>query len=325
VMAVIMKATAVSAGRQAMAHHHLARVVAGIAFGGLVPMTTALVADIVRFSVGDCLTDMNQGERDMRAMEKLMTLVQEGVYKRTNQWIPLFGGQFLDRLRQKRAADHFDYGGQALGVFDEDMTDTVRHMGQYTTPLEALIARVDGKTLPHADNPFEKGAMKRKAVFDACVTQIEGAYRDAVSRLRDDKPRKTFSIADSLEKPSERSDLGDENKEEPKPIMKVLENPHGRLSAEQCGTMARCIIQVWTRFVRTVEWDQRSPTVTKESRQKRQQRQRKDSAVFIPQGVKQGVMEEKQNAETYRPRVGNGRFPYRPVSLEELPDIAVWE
>ncbi|KAK5659976.1 hypothetical protein OQA88_13441 [Cercophora sp. LCS_1] len=150
------------------------RVVAGIAFGGLVPVTTAPVADIVRFSVGDCLTDMNQGERDMRAMERLMTLVQEGVYKRADQWIPLFGGKFLDRPCQKSAADHVDYGSQALGVFDEDMTDTVRHMGQYTTLLEALIARIDGKTLPHADNPFEKGAIKRKAVFDACVSQIEG-------------------------------------------------------------------------------------------------------------------------------------------------------
>ena len=65
----------------------------------------------------------------MKALETLMTLVQLGIKNKTGQWIPIFGDRFQERLRRGKKDSNIDYGSQALGVFDEDMTDMVRHLG----------------------------------------------------------------------------------------------------------------------------------------------------------------------------------------------------
>jgi len=104
-------------------------IVARLAFGGLVPITTRRVVNIVRFSTGSAAVDKTEGKRDMKALETLMTLVQLGIKNKMGQWIPIFGDRFQERLRHGKKDSNIDYGSQALGVFDEDMTDTMRHLG----------------------------------------------------------------------------------------------------------------------------------------------------------------------------------------------------
>ncbi|KAM0348434.1 hypothetical protein ACHAP4_010949 [Fusarium culmorum] len=374
-------------------------VVARLAFGGLVPMTTANVAKIVRFSVGHPPTDKDNGKKDMKALEELMTLVQQRILDQTGRLIPLFGERFQERFRQGKTKN-IDYGSQALGVFDENMTDTVRHLGQYTTLLEALLTRVvldkkaaprlspqDGQALAANGNAnnrqkieqnrgvqnckaqkpnkaaktsdtFEVGKKKCTEVYEACVEQIKRIYDHAV---KEGKCGFTISIDKCLRESSKDCIwVGVKEKEEAGYVIRDLEK-NGRISVEQCATVARCLIQAWTSFVRIVEWPDSNGGESREERTT----QTKDASSWVPfsptggvkkdgkgrqegglaQGSGQGSQQPPESGalssstggspasptpslgvmETWEFKVGNGREPYHPVSLAELPDVAAWE
>ncbi|KAK4443414.1 hypothetical protein QBC34DRAFT_211136 [Podospora aff. communis PSN243] len=283
-------------------------VIARLAFGGLVPMATRPLAEAVRFSVGGA----SHSSGDMEALEKLMRRVQEVIHDEPDCWIPMFGERFKEQCRKKRKDVNVDFTSQAAGVFDQEMSDIVRHFGQYTTLLEALLARTDevppggaggnandtdsfttatsgsvdrqqGATAEE-ENILEHERRIREKVYKACVNQIKETYKTAVEW----EGRKKAGTANAPFLLSTTTSLGTSHKNlagrEEGDIIQTVELSRWRLSMEQCATVARCLIQAWTSFVRIVDWNDNDPA----------------------------------GRDGSRPS-------YHPVSLAELPDVAAWE
>lgn len=224
------------------------QAVAGIAFGGLVPLTTRRLANLVAFSVG--VGPKLEG-KDMKAFRSLTKLVVDEFSAQTcgtgDNGVLLFGERVIRDIEQTLGGISVDYDSEALGTNDS-ARDLTRRFGWLTTLLEALIAMVKEKPRPSSPDlvvggVFKRGQWKRDDVFDACAAQIQQAY---VARVNANTRRGENTGGGELPHSSIAKLL-----EEP---IKELEAKKCEISAENCGTVARCIIMAWARMVRIVEW-----------------------------------------------------------------------
>lgn len=288
--------------------------VAGIAFGGLVPMATDHLVEVVEFSVGGRLTDKDGGD-DMKTLIDLMKYVVDDVTEATGKELPLFRRRVNKLARGIKLGETLDFESEATGIFDKTMSDITERFGDYTTLLEALIAKVPDPDTKNADkDPFEIGRRKRDAVFASCAREIERAYRASVQRSQMEEIR----IGKSL-----------------RPILSTLKE-EGELSAEQCGIVARCIIQVWTAFVRRVHWDKHETGQggrgNRRGNEKREEQfveiEREVLWVVHSEAAEAGIVEREGDDAAVgarSPPQKQNQPLYRPLSLEQLPDIAAWE
>lgn len=232
--------------------------VAGIAFGGLVPAATQDLVSIVAFSVGGepdkesykQVTVRLVGD-DIKAFHQLMKLVMENIWQKIgSKSFSLFGESFLLNFNNSDV----DYDGWVRTLPDMPMRDVVAFLSRYTTLLEALIATVnqttpvsnENKKIQDEENPFKVGRRKREAVFQACVAEIREVYLAAVDSHagRRSTSESERSIAGLLRSAIESMDKSCKSRS---------------ISVEDCGTVARCIIMLWTRLVKIIDWKQSRP------------------------------------------------------------------
>jgi len=293
------------------------QAVAGIAFGGLVPMTTQRLADLVSWSVRGKL---EEGE-DMKAFRKLMKLALDAFSENTGQTDRslLFGKRIVGRIILDDSGTDVDYTSEALGTDDDSIRSITTKLGWLMTLLEALVALVPVKN-PNdlTRDVFEIGKQKRDDVFDACCGEIQRSYRAAVQGNVDE-----CGIADLLQEPIED-----------------LEKKKREISAKCCGTVARCIIMAWASLVRIVDWDSARAEggETDGRRANMIEQPRSFQGEFTVsrhlgeldiRAVGVGVSEENVSGVASSADDQHERQRERKVkkmmTMEELPDIALWE
>lgn len=90
-------------------------------------------------------------------------------------------------------------------------------------------------------------------MYQAAAEQIRRIYKKCVEEGKE----LHISIADSLEKSSQNQPWAASEGGEEGLIRDALKpDGSGGLSVKQCATVARCLIQAWTNFVRIVDWDE---------------------------------------------------------------------
>jgi len=163
------------------------------------------------------------------------------------------------------------------------------------------------------DSVFEQGARRRRAAFGVCVREIRRRYADAVNeRLKipwKRSPRQT--IPDMLQ-----------------PIRECFGKPSTpsvttQISAEQCATVAICILYAWTQIVRIVDWDEPAP----ESRERKKRRKEKSRTTAEVSETAQLSGDAAKTVETGQDvkEVEGIKRRYRPPLLSSLPEIMAWE
>ncbi|KAM7198696.1 hypothetical protein V8F20_006011 [Naviculisporaceae sp. PSN 640] len=254
------------------------QVVTGIAFGGLVPLTTRRLARLVEFTVGGAKLE----GKDMEAFRYLTKLVVDEFSAQTcgtsDDGVLLFGRKIINDIKLTLSGISVDFESEALGTDSDSARILTQKFGWLTTLLEALTAMVKEKERPSSPDfvvggVFRRGRWKRDDVFEACANQIQQAYEAMVNANIRGEEGPRCGIAKLLEEP-----------------IKELEAKECEISAENCGTVARCIIMAWARMVRIVEW--------------------KDDISAVDQ--------ERADDDDRRQACNL-------MTLDELPDIALWE
>ena len=236
--------------------------VARIAFGGLVPMATKPLVDAVRFTVDGTV----ESDEDVRQLDQLISDVLKVADAAVGgAKVPLFSPRTREFSELIDARKQINFGSW-LANDERSTREVVQIMSTYTILLESLIALTPDPEPSGDDDVFVVGERKAHEVFRCCCDQVWASYDAAVTR----EHHEHFRIAEALEE-----------------IIRAVES-NRCLRFDQCAVVARCIILVWTKIVKIVDWDN-----------------------------------EKANQPPEH--VGHSLAVYKPVPLTELPDIAVWE
>jgi len=313
--------------------------VAGIAFGGLVPAAMQNLVSAVAFTLGGKLERVSGddgntapmvrvviGAKDIERLDRLMELVLCDIQEKTGAssgQLRLFGLDLLTRMKNRHA--FYDFGG-FLDRCDHpglEPREVVIRLGNYTTLLEVLIAKVSipGPAPKTPAQHFEAGKRKREAVFEACASQIQAVYEQAIQRYPN--PPRQEKVRTLLQ-----------------PVIRKLEqkvsypDQSRRITADECAQVARAIIMLWTRMVRFVDWHRHGKG------DRGAIRAHEELVVTTVSGGDDGVQGVEQIAVEFNDRDGledhssdagtegektHLRKHFHPISLDDLPDVAAWE
>jgi hypothetical protein len=226
-------------------------VVAGIGFGGLVPMAALNLVRAVRFTAGGG-KDLGDGLLQLR---RLMMKIQSQTAN-----LRLFG-QYIEDCSKTETGDVVVALGHPSKV---DIPTAAATFARYSTILEYITAC--SATVRQASETEESGGAtnipvtghnpatgedveEQSSVFDACCHELLVSYEAAVKKdelavkRRVENSRPYGSPSGSRER---LSSIGDE-------LRAIEYNP---FNASTCGKIARYIILAWTYYVGIVVWNE---------------------------------------------------------------------
>lgn len=214
------------------------RAVAGIAFGGLVPMAANPLVEAVQFTV---LGGLPTSKEVHRGLENLINRLHEKLYLE----IP---SVFLFSKRQELVSEKLT-AGYPLDMDPDESEIGLREyatiFGRYMTLLERLTAIIQD---PEGD--------PCKRVFRRTCHHVKKSYRAAVwthhrrHHLRG-IPAEAISDDEDADEHSESQQI-----ESSEAILARIPDlvESNSLNSNHCGQVARCIIEAWTCHVRRIRW-----------------------------------------------------------------------
>ena len=209
------------------------RVVARIAFGGLVPQANKTLVDAVQFTVGGRVNPCNstcKGDSPcINAVQALMALRvaiddQDRKAKPNDRDLDLFGTSGQDGTARVSIGSESETN--CLRASNSRQTGTL--FARYMTLLERLTA-ISGKTVTD--------------VYEECCQVIDTAYQNV---LLGEKKVADGGMSDNPERASEGQLTCDVEG------VKDKINAKEPITANDCGKVARCIIAAWTWRVRQI-------------------------------------------------------------------------
>ncbi|GFG16039.1 hypothetical protein IFM5058_07757 [Aspergillus udagawae] len=280
-----------------------ADAVAGIAFGGLVPLAGTQLIQAVRFTVGG-----GEGlERGNELLERIINVVDE----QTAQWLPglhLFGRQQDDFGSLYRSTLLIEF---YLNETDYDVRNVVWRLDRYSTLIERLTAAYQGEEIDDA-------ATRSKEVYERTCYEIQLYFNQALGRHNKQRPgprelspreRSTQYNLNSFfqgggrdghetntgDRASPPSEIGPVDQSEGSSVDNDLQGvlnllsqdrPDRPLTAAHVAKVARCVIMMWTYIVGVMIWEK----------------------------------EDEEDAH------GDALSPsrYKPVPFGDLPDVSAW-
>jgi len=219
-------------------------VVAGIAFGGLVPMATLNLTLAIRFTAKG---GKELGDTFFSELWNIMITIQN-----STQYHQLFGQYIEDCSKSKEGKD-------AVRIKSPEQTTMAKaaaSISHFSTILEYITARsanfeidsqsgVDEKLSPTQNTEQRKSDRVRSNVFDSCCRELSksyGAAREAAVVTSKSNKKGQGTVAEKLKALSKSS-----------------------FDAATCGKIARYIILAWTYYVTIVVWnDEGEKEATKE-------------------------------------------------------------
>ncbi|KAK0627403.1 hypothetical protein B0T14DRAFT_600625 [Immersiella caudata] len=259
--------------------------VAGIAFGGLVPMVTVDLREAVKDTVGGAMAT----EEEVRNLHILMNSIENHAGRRlpSRDIIPLieiFGSA------HERIACYLPKGGRQHNTdfflsFQSELKpatteQTVEHLARLSTILEYLIAasKLDTEVIVRVDPNLSNEEKKVEMAFRKCTEEVQVSYQKAIQSQQawgagaPPVPSAAAPIAPAL---SEIEVVLSD-------ITRKLDEDDDILASD-CGKIAKCIIMAWVKLVTLISWSDRGTGVV------------------------------------------DGDGVYHPPLLEELPYISAWE
>ncbi|KHN98499.1 uncharacterized protein MAM_03623 [Metarhizium album ARSEF 1941] len=242
--------------------------VAGVAFGGLVPMATSPLIDIVAYVVGGRV----EKESELSAFWRVMTDICEHAKRRVPgaASIPLFGSAF-DSIAQASYCTPASFHDLFTGAANVD--EVVWVLSLYTTMLEYLMAAIapgqenrDADAEPQPQTQTQQSPVQ--LVFEACVAEISQQYEAAVRATDEgtasgDRSSTTVTADQETEIETTLKEISDK-----------LKNNED-ITVQDCGRVARCIIMAWARLVKTVSWE-------KEEKKKKEKKRDAHAGYVVP-------------------------------------------
>jgi hypothetical protein len=223
-----------------------ARAVAGIAFGGLVPMVTKPLIDAVKFTVGGGIE-----QADLDTLEDLISLV----LKRTKEEVGdaplrLFGVYREIYNDMARSRDKIDFSICLSN--QENILEIVEALIRYNTLLERLIAMIP------RNEEAERTAIEEPRlteVFSTFCTKLCECYKTACA---EEKKRQ----GKGKEK-GEDEEKGAENGTGTKTEDSTIKNLLARAQCQKwqpthydCAVVAWYVIKAWTCVTKIVDWSE---------------------------------------------------------------------
>ncbi|KAF7167270.1 hypothetical protein CNMCM5623_000632 [Aspergillus felis] len=280
-----------------------AEAVAGIAFGGLVPLAGTQLIQAVRFTVG--------GGEGLGGGIELLQRIIDVVGKQTAQWLPglhLFGHQQVYLGFLYESAFLLDF---SLNETDYEVRNVVRTLDRCSTLIECLTAAYQREGIDDAATRLEE-------VYEQTCHEIQLYFNQALGRHNKQplgpqelspRERSTQSNLNSFFQGSGRggykTNTGDRaippsgigsaeqsqgssvNNDLQEVLNLLSQNRSDRpLTAPHVAKVARCIIMMWTYIVGVVIWEKED--------------------------------EEDAHGDALSPR------RYKPVPFGDLPDVSAW-
>ncbi|KAH8890545.1 hypothetical protein GQ53DRAFT_867616 [Thozetella sp. PMI_491] len=201
--------------------------VAGIAFGGLVPMASNHLVDTIVWSVGGELEG-----RDFKKLLELLVVIDRHAAERIGvEVVPIFSAGV-----QRIAAMMSDFGDvdSDYYLFDKfrSSVEATWSLDQLTTALEYLLA--------WAGSPTNNGGLPEKRVSD-----IECAFKSCANK-----------VGESMKSKGKQKQSNEKTEVEIilEEVIRKLQGKEERPSLDDCGKVAWCIIKAWTQLVKKVSW-----------------------------------------------------------------------
>jgi hypothetical protein len=272
--------------------------VAQIAFGGLAPLVSEKLHELIVFTIGGKVTT---GE-ELAELHRIMMILEDDIFHVTKtKDFRVFGRKSLEGY-------NIDTQGMITNACHQSLRSVVSQLKQLGTMLEVLIAKVD--TSPSDStfkNQFRLGESKRDRVFKCCADEIKLKYEAQIHQEPiEERITVLLSKADVIETLKHR-----------KPV-----------SAEQCGTVARCIIMAWATFVKIVDWSDNEPekceTASRSTISAADEVDVNMAAKPANLCSEADIIKHLQKAYGSHKK-NNNTLQFRPISLDDLPDVAAWE
>ena len=170
------------------------RVVAGIAFGGLVPQSTWNLVETVQFTA---LGGLQLGEEYLSELQNLIEKVREKVDK--EDYFHLFGRyRVRGNMLKDRDKEGISYSYERALYFSKNLSTrtAARVFSIYMTLLECVAAQRQS----HIDKTGNPASIKSVVddIFEACCEELERAYHKAIK-----DPGHTDSAKEPTEKQAE--------------------------------------------------------------------------------------------------------------------------
>jgi hypothetical protein len=263
------------------------KAVAGIAFGGLVPMATTHLVDAVAFAVGEGHGHRRMPAKDLRSkgfqkspigkeLKKFVDLilaVQAHANHRVGvNYVPIFGEEEKGISWMMTDLGEIDLDSY---LFDKSRTtmDATWTLDQLTTVLEYLIALSDLNSdeertkLADRKGPdlkMSKEEWKVHRAFEECANKVKGSLDSMLKKYGTKGKRPMTDGAKELlhtegprdTKLTEIEKILEDviHKLEPKAEGHPSSEGKRQLSPKNCGDVAWCIIKAWTVLVKKISW-----------------------------------------------------------------------
>ncbi|KAH8595919.1 hypothetical protein B0O99DRAFT_686434 [Bisporella sp. PMI_857] len=199
------------------AHAHIevawSRLIAGVAFGGLVPQAHPNVKEAVKYTVA--------GTSILECIQNLEALIDELHMQTKDRGLSLFGSEVAKRCEAKV------YVTYTFPSTASNPRDAAAVFARYMNLLECLVAIIHEKTLPRPSS----GVQSMEKVFEKADVTLDRVYRAHV---------KPMTGRTSSEQTLVDQDLG-------KTVSDITSSikANGTVSLDQCGELLRCILAAW--------------------------------------------------------------------------------